>query len=130
MRLKLRPLEETDFALLHDLLNEPHLRPFYMREVVSLEYVSQKYRPRVGKDHNTKCVIATQNDQPFGYMQWYVNRSYPKYGAAIIGRTDGVSIDYFIGDKFFLGRRLGSEMLRAWCIKRCQNLISKTEFFT
>ncbi len=92
MRLILRPLEQTDFVLLHNWLNEPHLRPFYMREAVSLEYVSKKYTPRIGNGHATKCVIAVENEQPFGYMQWYLNSSYPEYGAAIIGRTKGVSI--------------------------------------
>lgn len=111
MALNLRPLEQTDLARLHDWLNKPHLRPFYMREAISLEDVCEKYTPRIGDQHATKSVIASDCDHPFGYMQWYLNHSYPEYGAAVSRRLAGVSIDYFIGDERYLRRGLGSEML-------------------
>ena len=84
-----------------------------MQRAVSLDYVSKKFAPRLDDDHATKCVIATENEHPFGYLQWYLNRSFPDYGAAVIGRMKGVSIDYFIGDDRFIGRRLGAKMLSA-----------------
>ena len=113
MSLSLRPLEPADFELLHRWLNELHLRPFYIAEAISFEDVASKYASRVGDQHAAKGVIAAEDDQPFGYMQWYLNRSYPEYGAAIIGRTAGVTIDYLIGERRFLGRSLGSKMLKA-----------------
>ena len=42
-----------------------------------------------------------------------LKRDFPDYGAAIIRKSFGVSIDYFIGNVDYLGRRLGSKMLRA-----------------
>ncbi len=110
---KLRPLAKVDLVFLHRWLNEPHLRPFYMRESVSLDFVSRKYSPRIGGKHACHCLIVELDEQPFGYAQWYLNRAFPDYGAAIIGRVHGVSIDYFIGNVDFLGRRLGSKMLQA-----------------
>ncbi len=44
-------------------------------------------------------------------MQWYLNRSFPDYGAATIDVGQGVSIDYYIGEPAYLGRGLGSKML-------------------
>lgn len=129
MSLQLRPLEQADFVLLHNWLNRPHLRPFYMQRAVSMDYVSKKFAPRLDGDHATKCVIAAENEQPFGYMQWYLNRSFPEYGAAVIGRMDGVSIDYFIGDEGFIGRRLGASMLSALVMQTRSNLEAKDRIF-
>ncbi len=42
-----------------------------------------------------------------------LKRDFPDYGAAIIRKSFGVGIDYFIGNVDYLGRRLGSKMLRA-----------------
>ena len=113
MNLKLRPLEKSDFAILHQWLNQSHLYPFYMQEPISPESVSRKFSPRVGKSGKVRSIIATADGRPFGYMQWYFNRAFPDYGAATIGRNEGVSIDYFIGDTNFLGQGLGSKMLNA-----------------
>jgi len=122
MELNLRPLQNSDFVTLFHWLNAPHLKPFYMRDGISLETVLKKFSPRVGLPHDVKCVIATENGQPFGYMQWYFNRTFPDYGAATIGRMAGVSIDYFIGDATFLGRQLGSKMLDALVVQTCSEI--------
>ena len=110
--LALRALVEADFKLLHRWLDAPHLRPFYMRDRLSLDDVIRKFSPRIGGSHPVHCVIAEEAGAPFGYAQWYLNRDFPDYGAAVIGKDFGVSIDYFIGDAAHLGRRLGSRMLR------------------
>ncbi len=129
MELELRPLEKADFVTLYHWLNAPHLKPFYMRDGISLETVLKKFSPRVGLSHDVHCVIATENNQPFGYMQWYFNRTFPDYGAATIGRLAGVSIDYFIGDRNFLGRQLGSKMLSALVLQTCPDLDTKDRIF-
>ncbi len=111
--LALRALADADLKLLHRWLNNAHLRPFYMREPVSFDHVTRKFLPRIGSAHACHCLIAEKDSVPFGYAQWYLNRDFPDYGAAIIGKSFGVSIDYFIGNVDYLGRRLGSKMLRA-----------------
>ncbi len=122
MELNLRPLQKSDFATLYHWLNAPHLKPFYMCDGISLETVLKKFSPRVGGTNDVNCVIATEDGQPFGYMQWYFNRTFPDYGAATIGRMAGVSIDYFIGDARFLGRQLGTKMLNALVVQICPDL--------
>ncbi len=129
MELNLRPLEKSDFTTLYRWLNAPHLKPFYMRDGISLETVLNKFSPRAGGGGDVNCVIATEDDQPFGYMQWYFNRTFPDYGAATIRRMAGVSIDYFIGDVNFLGRQLGSKMLDALVLQTCPNLVAQDRVF-
>ena len=109
----LRALQPGDMKVMHAWLNEPHLRPFYRQGPDPLESVKKKYLPRLDAASRTACVVASIGDQPFGYMQWYMNRSYPEYGIELLHREFGVSIDYFIGNPRFLGRGLGSMMLVA-----------------
>jgi len=68
---------------------------------------------RQAPDHPTHCLIAETKGGPFGYLQWYLNRSYPSHGVDLIAEPKGVSLDYFIGDPACLGRQLGSAMLSA-----------------
>lgn len=106
-----RDLTESDLGLLHEWLNAPHLKPFYMQRPVSRDEVNRKFRPRINGKDDCYCLIATLADTPFGYIQWYLNRSVPEYGVGTIGETDGVSFDYFIGDVEYLGKKLGSHIL-------------------
>lgn len=108
----LRPLKPDDLTLLHRWLSEPHLRPFYMRRDESLEQVEQKIRTRCALGHATHVLIALADGEPYGHCQWYLNRSYPDW-AATLGRPDGVSIDYFIGEPSRLGKGLAAPMLRS-----------------
>jgi hypothetical protein len=84
-----------------------------MREPMTLDAVTRKFRPRIDGDHPCHSMIAETLNVPFGYAQWYLNRDFPDYGAAMIGKTLGVSIDYFIGNADYLGRGLGTNMLVA-----------------
>ncbi len=113
MAVQMRPLSIHDMPLLHEWLNQPHLRPFYEREPSTLEQVVKRYACRVEDDHRTNCLIAELNGAPFGYLQWYLNRSFPEYGIDIIGMSDGISFDYYIGDPAVLGQNLGTTMLSA-----------------
>ena len=112
MNVTLRLIDENDLHTLHQWLNREHLFPFYMQEPISIEAVFDKFKPRVGGKQKTKCLFASLDGKPFGYAQWYMNRSYPDYGASTIGREQGFSIDYFIGETSFLGKSLGSLMLK------------------
>lgn len=107
----MRALQEIDLARLHNWLNAAHLKPFYMQEPISIEEVSRKFRPRIERSDSCHSLLAYQAGVPFGYIQWYLNRSVPEYGVATIGEIDGVTFDYFIGDTDYLGKGLGASML-------------------
>jgi hypothetical protein len=110
-----RSLEPQDLGFLCLWMNEPHLRPFYMQEEISLESVKRKFTPRIDRNGTEAdpchCLIAECDGQPFGYIQWYLNRDIPDYGVSTIGQTGGVSLDYFIGQPSYLGKVLGAAML-------------------
>ena len=94
-------------------MNEAHLTPFYMRDPISLVEVAHKFTPRIAGVHHCHCLIADCDGVPFGYAQWYLNRDYPGAGIVLADRPHGVSIDYFIGNPAYLGRRFGAQMLDA-----------------
>lgn len=125
--VQMRPLAISDMPLLHDWLNQPHLRPFYEREPSTLEQVTKRYACRILEDHPTNCLIAEFDGEPFGYLQWYLNRSLPEYGADTIGMTAGVSFDYYIGPPAFLGRQLGTAMLNA-AVEHVKRLVNPQDW--
>jgi aminoglycoside 6'-N-acetyltransferase len=108
--LTIRPLADADLSMLHAWFAEPHLRPFYMRSDMTTDDVDVKFRPRCEPGHPTKVLIALIGGKPYGYCQWYLNRSYPDW-ATTIATADSVSIDYFIGDPKYLGQGLAAPML-------------------
>lgn len=107
-----QPLAASALPLLHKWLNEPHLKPFYMQEDMTADEVSTKFKPRLSGDHPCRSLIFNYQGEPFGYLQWYLNRSFPEYGVALLDEPDGVSFDYFIGNTKYLGQGLGPIMLR------------------
>lgn len=127
--VSLRQLKEADFERLFEWLNAPHLKPFYMWDPVSRNDITRKFQPRVDGEDDCRCLIAYIDDEQFGYIQWYLNRSVPEYGAGTIGETDGVSFDYFIGDAHYLGKGLGTEMLTCAVEKIVSTIAPKDRIF-
>jgi aminoglycoside 6'-N-acetyltransferase len=101
-----------DFPLICQWLDRPHMRPHYMDDGHNLtfEQVREKFAPRIDQDHAVRCLIAEESGKPFGYVQSYRNRSYREI-CELIGETNGVSIDFFIGEPSKIGRGLGRSML-------------------
>lgn len=115
--LTLRALQAGDLTRLHRWLNARHLVPHYMTDPIEADVVAAKFKPRLtpgdAQTHPVYCVVARLNRVPYGYLQWYFNRDHPSSGLAQLGQTDGISVDYFIGETWALGLGLGSGMLRA-----------------
>lgn len=104
--LSFRRLREEDFLLLHDWLNQPHVRDFYQQQAINLLEIRQKYTPRLQSDSTIHCFIICCDRIPIGYIQTYLIEDCPDY-AAVIGGKDGVCIDLYIGEKAFLKQGLG-----------------------
>lgn len=111
--LQLRFLAEPDLPLLHKWLNAPHLKPFYMQDPISAAHVHKKFTPRITGTSPCRSLIVYHGGKPFGYIQWYFNRSFPEYGPALIDEINGISFDYFIGSVHHIGQGLGSAMLNS-----------------
>lgn len=113
MDISFHPLEERDFALMAHWLAEPHVRRFYQKATVTLDEIAAEYGPAVRGEEPSLCHVALLGCTPFAYLQCYRNADYPEW-AAIIGASDGISIDLFIGDPAFLHRGLGRVTLRGY----------------
>ena len=95
-----------DFSLLHDWLNQAHVRTFYQRHPIDLSGIRQKYTSRLQSDSTIHCFIIYCDRIPIGYIQTYLVKDCPDY-AAVIGRKDGLCIDLYIGGRDFLKQGLG-----------------------
>ncbi|MEM8842932.1 MAG: GNAT family N-acetyltransferase [Pseudomonadota bacterium] len=115
----MRAFVEDDLPLMLQWKQAPHLQPFYVRaEAQSLpEDAHAKHAVRARGETPVHPVIASKDGRPFGYLQWYLNRDLPEYGAGVINRSHGVSLDCFIGEPRAPGNGFGAAMLRL-CVRR------------
>jgi aminoglycoside 6'-N-acetyltransferase len=118
-KIDLRPLAAGDFPLLHAWFNSPHMQPYYMDPGahMSEQELREKFSPRIDGLQPEKCFIAETGGSAYGYIQAYPNNEYAEI-SSLIGETQGVSIDYFIGEPDMLGKSLGSAMLREFQRRR------------
>ena len=105
-----RPLTEGDFPALTTWLAEPHVRKYYQKASVTLKDVALEYGSCVWGKEPTICHLAVSGGTPFAYLQCYRNADYPEW-ADIIGASDGISVDLYIGEPAFLGLGFGQAAL-------------------
>ena len=91
-----RPLEESDFPLLLDWLQRPHVKEWWDDGDDTLAKVSQHY----SRDPDTtfRFVIQSDDSHTIGYIQYYLESG------------DVVGIDLFISELALLNRGLGTEV--------------------
>lgn len=104
--ISLRPLKDTpeDFAALHSWFHDPEITRWVWcdergEEPVSLERVTEKYRPRIGGADGIFPYIITANGTPIGFIQYYTARS------------DSIGLDMWIGRSDARGKGRGTEAL-------------------
>jgi len=108
--LHFQQMKEEDLPRIYSWLEEPHVREFYHRKTLpSWEEMNEKYRQRLDPAWPTRCFLSCL-DHPIGYIQVYRIADYPEY-AAMIGETEGISIDLFIGELEYVGRGWGRRIL-------------------
>lgn len=127
--IEIKPLQLNDLSTLFEWMKQEHLYPFYMRERPEQNSFNKKFTPRIGFGDKTKSYMVSLSGQQFGYIQWYLNRNHPDYGASLLGKETGVSFDYFIGDPNFLGKGLGVKMLEEMIFLIKKDLISEDRIF-
>ena len=86
------------------------MRRFYQKAPLSLEDAYARLLPRIRGEDDCLAHLACLDGRPFGYAQCYRIADSPSY-AEEIGVSDGVGMDYFIGDETLIGRGLGRAML-------------------
>ncbi len=111
--ISFRKLEIEDLELLHQWLNEPHVREFYDKDKsCTLEDVTKRYTPKTTGEEHSQSFIFSYQDTPIGYIQTYEVSDYPRYAKAVGFGEDTAGIDLFIGDPEFIGKGLGHLVLK------------------
>jgi RimJ/RimL family protein N-acetyltransferase len=107
--LVFEPLRDSDFPLLYEWLNSPHVADQW-DGAKSLEEVRFKYQDKIASDWQQAFIVSTHGSR-FGYIQ--------SYRASCAGENwwpnepeTTVGIDQFIGDGSSLGKGLGTSMVR------------------
>lgn len=110
-RPSFRRLTEADLPLIHRWLNLPHVLEWWDRPGPSLDEVRAKYVPRLDDDSDVTPYVIHWDDVPIGYIQRYPVHE-GAWGLRNVGTS--VGIDLFIGHARYLGRGLGTQILRAF----------------
>lgn len=100
-----------------------------MSEKISLAATQEKFRPRILDNHPVKCLVSDLDGRQYGYVQAYLNNAYIET-SELIQETEGVSIDYFIGDALDIGKGLGQKMLKEFPVVHFPRLFSKEMLVT
>jgi len=108
--IEFRTLLNEDCHLLHLWLQEPHVREFWDDGNRSIEQTRSYYY----KDNNVDRFIFSINNHPVGYIQSYdvkLSNEYKKFSKNNY-KTETVGVDFFIGDKNFIGKGFAKIILQ------------------
>jgi RimJ/RimL family protein N-acetyltransferase len=105
-------MTEDDLRMLHEWLEQPHVREFYDREPRTFDEVAASYRGKILGDVPTAPYIASLGGTPIGYLQTYRLVDYPDYSSAIGAGPDAAGVDMLIGEPTYAHRGLGARLLR------------------
>ncbi len=102
--LTFRPLEASDYPLFARWLGRPHVAKWW-HEPATVEHVAEKYS---AADRKTPVFVVEVAGKPVGVIQMYKWADYPDdaFEPSMIG------IDYLIGEEGYVGRGVGSAMIR------------------
>lgn len=109
-------LSAEHFPLIHGWFNEPHVQAFYSLRIWTLEEVRKKLTPNLQGVGDLKGYIIFILKMPVGYIQCYPVKKHPwdnqDLAREIIEESAG--IDLFIGEKKFIGKGMGRQILNAF----------------
>ncbi len=111
--ISFKPLEESDFNLVHRWFNKSHVQAFYSLRQWTIEEVCKKLAPYVQGEKHMKSFIIYLENLAIGYIQLYPIREHPwdnqDLSEEIVQNAAG--FDLFIGEEEFLGKGLGCHII-------------------
>jgi aminoglycoside phosphotransferase (APT) family kinase protein/RimJ/RimL family protein N-acetyltransferase len=115
-RISFKPLSEEYFALIQIWFNEPHVQSFYSLRAWTIEDVRQKLTPCIQGVGGMECYIISVDKTPMGYIQCYPVKEHPWDNQNLVEELiqNSAGIDLFIGEKKFIGKGFGCEILEAF----------------
>jgi aminoglycoside 6'-N-acetyltransferase len=78
--------------------------------------VAAEYEPAVRGEEPSLCHLAMRSGAPFAYLQCYRNADYPEW-AEIVEASDGISVDFYVGDPNCVGKGLGRAALSEYAAR-------------
>ncbi|HQS84696.1 MAG: hypothetical protein B7Y25_07205 [Alphaproteobacteria bacterium 16-39-46] len=129
MNITFERLQESHFPLLLNWLDAPHVKTWWDSDIQwTPELVLEKYGGYVlgikreeGILKKIQAFVISGNHQPIGYIQLYNAYDFQR-GSSLEGFPDALAaVDFFIGEKDFLGRGLGSDVLKKFLETFCKN---------
>lgn len=113
-KIAFRPLSRDDLPRLQGWLGQGFVNRWYGSGAPSLEAVTQKYAPRIEGSDPALCFIIRFDDKPIGLIQTYRIDDFPDYLELIGLEEDAAGLDIFIGERAFVQRGLGPQIIRAF----------------
>lgn len=114
LRVTLRAMTRGDLPDVARWRSAPHVRRWFASDGESdLAAVTAHYGPRIDGASPTRMWVVEANGRSVGFVQDYRLRDHPSY-APPTPDPDAVGVDYAIGEPAFVGRGVGTAMLRAW----------------
>jgi aminoglycoside 6'-N-acetyltransferase len=115
--VELRPISRDDFPLLGGWLQEPLIAEWWHDDPAP-SALEARYGPSIDGTDRTRVLIACDQGEPVGLIQWYRLEDEPEYraeleAAAVAVPADAVSLDYLIGPPDRRGRGFGRAMIAA-----------------
>lgn len=111
--ISFKKLSVQDIPLIHKWLNTPHVHAWYEKDRENpYEVVEEEYEKYITGEDKMDGYIVFIEDQAIGYIQSYKIWDYPEFGEALGYDKSTAAIDIFIGEKEFIGRGLGSVIIK------------------
>ncbi len=107
MNITFKPLKESDFQLIYTWIQQPHIKQWWSDPEEWDQFVA-KYQQKITSEYRG-CFIILSDTTPIGYIQWYNANKFPEWPHEPEG-TYGM--DLFIGNPDFLGKGLGTEIVK------------------
>jgi RimJ/RimL family protein N-acetyltransferase len=113
-RVGLRPMRESDLALVDQWLGEPLVTRRWLNSPTPDTHLSStRERMCQAADTDSYIMVITEYGRPIGWAQSYRWGSYPLAAEAIGAQPDEIGLDCTLGVPEAVGRRLGTELIAA-----------------
>lgn len=110
--ISFKSLYESDFPLIHKWLNIDFVTKWYEKRKFTYDDVERKYGNYLKPEVPTQSFIIEYDTKPIGYVQTYRIYDYPAYAACIEMDEKTAGMDLFIGEKDFIGKGLGRDIVQ------------------
>lgn len=111
-KITFKRLDDKDLPLIYRWLNQDFVYQWFGKEKLSFDQVRNKYLPRIRREVPTEPYLILYNMLPIGYVQMYLIDDHKEYASFLNLREKAAGFDIYIGEKNYLHRGLGPEIMR------------------